>query len=94
MDCPPIRLDILLKSTTYLKGHPPSPSIANRDFQPDDIVRLVFIHYKLQVALINCGYRCLAHDIAQRFEPNVVHIVDIQGKCGKRPAASFGYMNE
>ena len=54
MDCLPIpqfSLDFLLRSKTYLKEHPPSASITNRDFslssKPEYVVRLVYTHYKV-----------------------------------------------
>ena len=53
MDCPPIpqfSLDFLLRSKTHLKEHPPSASIANREFplsnKLKNVVRLVYAHYK------------------------------------------------
>ena len=59
MECPPIpqfSLDFLLKSKTYLKERPPSASIVNREFplsslHAEDVVRLVYTHYKLQIIL-------------------------------------------
>ena len=53
MDCPPIPQFFLLRSKTYLKERPPSPSVANRDFplssKPEDMVRVVYTHYKVQL---------------------------------------------
>ena len=62
MDCPPIPqfcLDFLPRSKTYLKERPPGASIANRDFplssRPEDVVRLVYTHYKVQIMLLHSG---------------------------------------
>ena len=62
MDCPPIPqffLNFLLRSKTYLKEHPPSASVANRDFplssKPEDVVRLVYTHYKVQITQLHSG---------------------------------------
>ena len=62
MDCPPIPhffLNFLLRSKTYLKERPPSASVANRDFplssKPEDVVRLVYTHYKVQITQLHSG---------------------------------------
>ena len=62
MDCPPIpqfSLDFLLRSKTYLKERSPSASVANRDFplssKPEDVVRLVYTHYKVQITQLHSG---------------------------------------
>ena len=62
MDCPPIPqffLNFLLRSKTYLKERPPSASVANREFplssKPEDMVRLVYTHYKVQITQLHCG---------------------------------------
>ena len=56
MDCPPIPqfcLNFLLRTKTYLKECPPSTSVTNRQFplssKPEDVVRLVYTHYKVQI---------------------------------------------
>ena len=62
MDCPPIpqfSLDFLLRSKPYLKERSPSASIANREFPLssllEDVVRLVYTHYKLQLTQLQGG---------------------------------------
>ena len=62
MDCPPIpkfSLDFLLRSKAYLKECPPSANIANREFPLssllEDVVRLVYTHYKLQIPQLHSG---------------------------------------
>ena len=62
MDCPPIPqfcLNFLLRSKTYLKECLPSAIIANREFPPsnklDDLVRLVYTHYKVQITQLHGG---------------------------------------
>ena len=59
MDCSPtpqFSLDFLLRSKIYLKERPPS---ANRDFplssKPEDVVRLVYSHYKVQITQLHSG---------------------------------------
>ena len=56
---PKFCLDFLLRSRTYSKEHPPSASIASRDFllsvKPEHVVRLVYIHYKVQIMLLHGG---------------------------------------
>ena len=60
MDCPSIpqfSIDFLLRSKLmYLKEHPPSVSIANREFTLssllEDVMKLV---YKLQLTLLHSG---------------------------------------
>ena len=52
MDCPPIPQFSLLRSKTYLKEHPPSASITNREVLLSSLledvvhVRLVYTHSK------------------------------------------------
>ena len=64
---PQFSLDFLLRSTTYLKEHPPSASITNRDFplssRFEHVVRLVCTHYKVQIMLLHSGLHYLAHDV-------------------------------
>ena len=62
MDCPPIPqffLNFLLRSKTYLKERPRSASVANRDFplssKPEDVVRVVYTHYKVQITQLHSG---------------------------------------
>ena len=62
MDPPPIPqffLNFLLRSKTYLKECLPSASVANRDFplssKPEDVVRVVYTHYKVQITQLHSG---------------------------------------
>ena len=62
MDCPPTPQfppNFLLRSKTYLKECPPSASVANREFplssKPEDVVRLVYTHYKVQITQLHSG---------------------------------------
>ena len=69
MDCPPIPqffLNFLLRSKTYLKERPPCASVANRDFPLsstlttssgllEDVVRMVYTHYKVQITQLHSG---------------------------------------
>ena len=62
MDCPPIPQffpNFLLRSKTYLKERPHRASIANREFplssKPEDVVRLVNTHYKVQITQLHSG---------------------------------------
>ena len=63
MDCPPTTQffpNFLLRSKTYLKERPPSASVANREFplsstEPEDVVRLVYTHYKVQITQLHSG---------------------------------------
>ena len=67
MGCPSIFqfwLDFLLRSKTYLKERPLS---ANREFplsnKPEDVVRLVYTQYKVQITQLHSWYtRYLAQD--------------------------------
>ena len=56
---PQFCLNFLLRSKTYLKERPPSASIANREFplsnKPEDVVGLVYTHYKVQIAQLHSG---------------------------------------
>ena len=59
MDCPPTPQfppNFLLRSKTYLKESPPR---ANREFtlssKPEDVVRLVYTHYKVQITQLHSG---------------------------------------
>ena len=56
---PEFCLDFLLRSKTYLKEHLSSTSVANRDFplssKPEDVMRLVYTHYKVQITLLHSG---------------------------------------
>ena len=59
MDYPPtpqFPLNFLLRSKTYLKECPPS---ANREFplssKLEDVVRLVYTHYKVQITQLHSG---------------------------------------
>ena len=75
MDCLPIPqffTNFLLRSKSYLKERPPSPSVAKREFplssKHENVVRLVYTHYKVQIKLHSCtvvysSTRCLAHDV-------------------------------
>ena len=61
MDCPPIPQffpNFLLRSKTYLKERPPRVSVA-REFplssKPEDVVRLVYTHYKVQITQLHSG---------------------------------------
>ena len=62
MDClptPQFFPNFLLRSKTYLKERPPSASIANREFplssKPEDVVRLVYTYYKVQITQLHSG---------------------------------------
>ena len=62
MDCPPIPQffpNFLLRSKTYLKERPPRVSVANREFplssKLEDVVRLVYTHYKVQITQLHSG---------------------------------------
>ena len=93
MDCPPIPqfcLDFLLRSKTYLKEHPPSGSIVNRNLsRPEHVVRLVYTHYKVQTRIIMYSWcklccctlvytsiGCLAHDTTNCLHPFERLVVD------------------
>ena len=59
MDCLPIpqfSANFLPRSKTYLKERPPS---ANREFPSssklEDVVRLVYTHYKVQITQLHSG---------------------------------------
>ena len=58
VDCLP-SLNFQLRSKTYLKECPPNASIANRDYplssKPEDVVRLVYTHYKVLIILLYSG---------------------------------------
>ena len=56
---PQFCLYFLLESKIYSKERPPSASIANGDFllssKPEDVVRLVYTHYREQITLLHSG---------------------------------------
>ena len=61
MDCPPIPRvfpNFLLRSKTYLKERPPRASVAIGNFRSsknEDVVRLVYTHYKVQITQLHSG---------------------------------------
>ena len=61
MDCPPTPFfpNFLLRSKTYLKERPPRARVANRELplssKPEDVVRLVYTHYKVQITQLHSG---------------------------------------
>ena len=62
MDCLPIPQffpNFLLKSKTYLKERPTSAGLTNKEFplssKPEDVVRLVYTHYKVQITQLHSG---------------------------------------
>ena len=62
MDCLPIPQffpNFLLRSKTYLKERPPSARVVSREFplssKPEDVVRLVYTHYKVQITQLHSG---------------------------------------
>ena len=73
-------LDFLLRSKTYLKERPLSPSIVNRDFplssKPESVVSLVYTHCKVQIVLLLSGLRIVNRDFPLSSKPeSVVRLV-------------------
>ena len=51
--------NFLLRFKNYLKERPLCPSVAYREFplssKPEDVVRLVYTHYKVQITQMHSG---------------------------------------